>query len=514
MSCDPHTPRACDRVLALADRFRWWAFAFAAAAYVAAFNGQWRVQPDAALYLTVGRNLAEGRGYTYLGHVSRVAYPGWPGIIAATFEVFGRASLVPVHLVMLAVTLGTLACVYRLVLLYRGRPTAVVVTVGVALTKAFFVYGFELWSDMPFALGAFAALAGYEGTFRRGYGRGYGRGYDVVLLAGGLAAALLTRPMGWPLLLAVAVALVFDARAGRVRWRTLAGVAAVAVAVAVGAWAMDPRRAAGEVGGVYERYVYDVFRDGPRAVGRLVGKNVVGLFTSAAPDVLFQVRLGVWGNLAFGLVVVGLGLGLFRRRAVWGVWFALLVGTVLLAQEALDRYFLPVLPLLVLAWWQTLVAVNRRLPGRWGNAAFLVVAGFGLFANASKVVGIVAQQRATPFLATYDRGRYAAVPALAEAVRERLREGDLLLVSRPYGRVLAYLTRRDAMNGVEATAADVAARPRVWVVEPADDGTRRLLAAAGLVEAGPPAFAAGVPAWGQFYRPATVTLRPTTRRSP
>ena len=216
----------------------------------------------------------------------------------------------------------------------------------------------------------------------------------------------------------------------------------------------------------------------------------------------------------FGLIVVGLGVSLSWRRALWGVWFALLVATVLVTQEALDRYFLPVLPLLVLAWWQMLVAVNRALPRRWGNLAFLAVAGFGLFANASKVVGIVGQQRATPFLARYDRGRYAAVPALAAVAQRRMGDGDLLLVSRPYGRVLAFLTRRDAMNAAEATVADVAARPRVWVVEPVDDDTRRLLRAAGLAEAdGPPAFEAET-AWGRYGERAIIRLRPTTRRVP
>src|SRR4051794_38090377 len=52
------------------------------ALYLLAFNGQWRVDADSALYLTLGRNLAEGRGYTYHGLPHSLAYPGMPWLLA------------------------------------------------------------------------------------------------------------------------------------------------------------------------------------------------------------------------------------------------------------------------------------------------------------------------------------------------------------------------------------------------------------------------------------------------
>ena len=74
----------CDFVLTCADRCRRWLFAGLVSIYVAGFNGLWRMQPDAALYLSLGRNLVEGKGYTYLGQPHHLVYPGWPWLIAAT----------------------------------------------------------------------------------------------------------------------------------------------------------------------------------------------------------------------------------------------------------------------------------------------------------------------------------------------------------------------------------------------------------------------------------------------
>ena len=505
---------ACDRVLAVADRYRWWLFGITLLFYLAAFNGQWRVQPDAALYLSIGRNLAEGHGYTYLGQTNRLAYPGWPLMIAATFKLFGSTSLEPVDGMLLVVTLGTLAATYRLFLLHAGRPTAVVVTVGTALTKSFFVYTLELWSDLPFAMAAMALLAGYEGALARRARDGparRARWYDWALLVGGLGLAMAIRPTGWPLLLAVVLALAFDAARGRLRWGTLLAVGAVVVVVAAACVAFDPRRTGGEMfGGTYEQYLLNRMSGGVTPLDRPFAQKVYGLFAWAASDVLFQVRFGPAANGVLSVVVLLLGIGLFRARVLWGLWFTLLLATILLmVQEALDRYFLPVLPLLVFAWWSALVGIDRRLsPGpavaaagptfagrpwqRWAaDGLFVVLLGFGGLANLSKIGGLIGQQRARPFLASYDRGRYEPVPGLSTAIGRRVGATGLVLVKPPYARVAAFLSRRDVENATEWTPVQIRARP-LFVVEPIDPKIRGLLDAAGLV-VGPAVYTAPAP---------------------
>ncbi len=490
---------ACDRLLAVADRYRWWLFAAVAATFAAAFNGQWRVQPDAALYLSIGRNLAEGHGYTYLGQTNRLALPGWPLMIAAVFKLFGTTSLVPVHGLLLLIAAGALAATYRLVLLRAGRPTAVVVTFGTGLTKSFFVYALELWTDLPFAMAAMAVLAGYEGVFGRRGGR-RARWYDWALLVGGLSTALLIRPTGWPLLLAVVVSLGFEAVRGRVRWGTLLAVAAVAVTLVAACVALDPRRGTNgdAFGGTYEQFLFHRLAGGGgggTALDRPFSARLYGLFTRAASDVLFQVRFGDVANSALSALVLALGFGLFAARTLWGLWFALLLTTILLfVQETLDRYFLPVLPLLVYAWWTALAWADRRAAAtrwRWAaDAAFLVVLGFGFGANLSKLGGLVGQQRARPFLATYDRGQYQPVPGLSTAIGREVGPGGLVLVKPPYARVVSFLSRRAVVNARELVPAQLADRP-VFVVEPADPTILALLHAAKLTE-GPAVYTAAV----------------------
>jgi hypothetical protein len=513
---------ACDRLLALADRYRWALWGVALAFYLAAFNGQWRVQPDAALYLSIGRNLAQGHGYTYLGHTNRLAYPGWPVMIAAAFKLFGSRSLVPVHVLLQLVTLGTLAATYRLFLLHSGRPTAVLVTFGTALTKAFFVYTLELWTDLPFAMAAMAMLAGYEGTLARratGQPARRSRWYDWALLVGGLALAVAIRPTGWPLMMALVLAIGVDAVRGRVRPAKLvavvAGVAAVTVVCGVVLW-----RAHGEMLGGYEHYLLHRVAGGTAGPGgaatdQPLAQNVYALFAWAASDVLFQVRFGFTANAMLSGLVLGLGLGLYRVRALWGLWFTLLLATILLmVQETLDRYFLPVLPLLVSAWWSAIVWVDRqptrsRSRRRLLDGACLFLLGAGAIVNVCKVGGLIGQQRSRPFLATYDQGCYQPVPALSAAIGRRVGPDDLVLIKPPYGRVAAYLSDRDVVNANELGPDQLVGR-RVYVVEPADAKIRKVLADSGLA-IGPLVYAVPAPP-GVAVKAEKLSLHTTVRR--
>src|SRR5687768_2078575 len=88
------TLRVADRVLTFVDRHRVKLFILMGLLYLAGFNGQWRPEPDSGLYLTIGRNLASGEGYTYHGHSHRLVFPGLPLIFAGLFRVFGTGTLV------------------------------------------------------------------------------------------------------------------------------------------------------------------------------------------------------------------------------------------------------------------------------------------------------------------------------------------------------------------------------------------------------------------------------------
>ncbi|HSV14361.1 MAG TPA: hypothetical protein VLI90_08885 [Tepidisphaeraceae bacterium] len=476
----------CDWLLAWADRHRWWLFAGVACFYLAAFNGQWRLQPDTALYLSLGRNLAEGKGYTYLGRPHHLAYPGWPWLIAVTFKLFGTQSLLPIHVVLFLIAIATIALSYRLFLLHSGRPTAVIVAVGLAVTKTFFTFGFELWSDMLFAAGVMAFLAGYEAVWRE---RPPGvnepahraRWYDFGLLVGGLAVAVVTRPTMWPLIVAITGAMLYSAIKGHVRWQRYVGAAALITVVAAATFALARHRTAAggeQITGEYERYALQQASHLSQTLARAVTVNLRDLMDWAASDTLFQVRFGIF-NRALSLLVIALGISLFRERVLWGLWFCALLITIVLVL-ALDRYFLPVIPLLVFAWWQLLVRINRALPRAWGNLVFLGLLGAAMGINISKCGGIVIQQRTRPFLAHYSRGEYAAVPALAAEIAKHTGDDAVVLIKPPYARVTEFLSARYVVNGFDllsgfAAGTGALSRGPVYVVEPVDADIRDLL---------------------------------------
>jgi hypothetical protein len=479
----------CDVLLAWADRYRWWLFAGVACFYLAAFNGQWRVQPDTALYLSLGRNLAQGNGYTYLGQPHHLAYPGWPWLIAVTFKIFGSQSLLPIHIVLLLIALATIALTYRLFRLHSGRATAVIVTFGLAVTKTFFAYGFELWSDMLFAAGVMAFLAGYEAVWREGPHADdepahRARWYDWALLFTGFGVAVVTRPTMWPLIVAIAGTMLYSAIKCHVRWQRYAASAVLLLVVAAAIFALARHRSAGDqVGGEYERYALQEASHLSETLARAATVNLIDLLDRAASDTLFQVRFGPFNPL-LSLLVIALGVSLFRERVLWGLWFCTLLATILLVL-ALDRYFLPVIPLLVFAWWQLLVRINRALPRAWGNVLFLGLLGAAMCVNISKCGGIVIQQRTRPFLTHYSKGEYAAVPRLADDIHRRLGEDAVVLIKPSYARATEFLSRRYVVNGFDllsgfAAGTGAIQRGPVFVVEPADPDIRELLERAKL----------------------------------
>ena len=355
------------RVLAWFDRHRFKLLIGVTLLYLLGFNGQWRIEPDSALYLTVGRNLARGDGYTYHLEPHRLAYPGLPYLFAATFRLFGEGSLLAHHVVMLGITFATLALVYRLFLLHAGRPTAVLMTVALAASRTFYRQGFELMTDMPFLMGVTAFLVGVESLSRRLRGkklldddsgdpaepasadaravafdpgpRGRPRWFDTLLLIGGLLVCVFTRPTMWALLLALALAAVWAVVRPPIRWRRVALGAGILAAVVIAAacfYAFDPRRAGpadrAPAAGAYEdAMLRSLATRADRVARRLVTDNLPKLLQPTAFEALLGVDIGaleVNDRTVFPLAVVpsllvlGFALFLFRARPLWGLWVA------------------------------------------------------------------------------------------------------------------------------------------------------------------------------------------------
>ncbi len=95
------------------SRFVGAALAGVALLYLAAVNARWSPSPDSALYLGLGRNLAQGRGYTFLGRSQTRTEPMVPLLGAASYRLFGD-SFLPLNLLYSGVGLAAAGMVYVL----------------------------------------------------------------------------------------------------------------------------------------------------------------------------------------------------------------------------------------------------------------------------------------------------------------------------------------------------------------------------------------------------------------
>ena len=463
-----------DRVLAFADAHRRVLFIVLIGFYLLGFNGKWRLEPDSALYLTLGRNLAEGHGYTYQGVKHHLAFPGPPYLFAAVFKIFPGDNLVPHLLLMLAIGLATLGLTYRLFLLYADRPTAVLITFGVGISRLFYRYNFELLSDMPFLFGVMAFLAGYEAIFHR---RRDGRRvtwFDCSLLSGGLLVAVVMRPTMWALLAAAVLALIWSLLRGPQRWPQLLTCLAIVIAAVI-FWKIDPRHSGSSLGN-YEDAIFNVkFSHFSTLMHDMVFDYIPRFFQGTLAQALFGARFFPGVNAIIGVIVLGLGISLFWHRPLWGLWFAMTIAMMLIAVKPLDRYFLQVLPLLVFAWWSAIRWVNRSVDRGWGNRIFLALFVLGGTTNLLRDGEFIIEQRRPQFLSYYKEGRFASIDRLAKLLKNRA-EAEAFVVAPPkQARIITFLSRRRAVEMTPDKRVDPR-RQTVYVLEPLDDSVRQWLA--------------------------------------
>src|SRR5688572_28217251 len=136
-------------------------FGIVALLFLLAFNGEWRVGRDSAIYRGLAHHLATGRGYTFGIFGSKTVYPGYPLLLAGIEKVFGRGALVPL-IVTLALTAASMVMTYRLIALRYPQWMAVGVVVLLGFNSWFLELSAELLTDVPFFLGVVLALYGWE----------------------------------------------------------------------------------------------------------------------------------------------------------------------------------------------------------------------------------------------------------------------------------------------------------------------------------------------------------------
>jgi hypothetical protein len=479
-----------DRFANALVRYRLWLFALLAAFYVGGFNGQWLIGPDSALYLCLGRNVALGRGYTYQGSPQWLAYPGLPYALAAVFFLFGSKAIVAANALILLCGVAVIALTYRLFLLTFDRPTATVVTLGLGATYEFYRYCYEILTDVPFAMGVMAVLAGHAAIFdRSAFSRRKPHWYDWLLLGGGLIIAICTRPTMIGLFAALMGVIIWSAlRRGDSR-RLLLGGAGLGIAALLLFLAVDPRAShAGPAS--YESWALDhVTRDLAHRLRYDMWNNVKDLFGASAARSVFGVQLGTWWlNTLFGIVVLASGLSLITIRPLWGAWVAITI-VMMIVLISHDRYLVEILPLLVGGWWRVLQAVNRR----FGNLAFALLLPLGILPNCAKLGAMAYNQHRQPFLSYYKDGKLAAYSQIARAVTDADTDDQPVLASTKVARVMTFLTDRRVVEAGDYYGGPPDEKLLV-LLDPADAQMRQWLSDLHITTDSPPL--ASVPQMG------------------
>lgn len=417
------------------DRWRGVVFAGLAIVYVIGLNGRWRITSDSAWYVLQARAMSGDPSVGLDGVALGATPPGLPMAIAA----LGGGAGWGTSLAMLAVAGLTLWLCFQLFVDHADRPTAVLMTMLLALSGLFMEMTHSLLTELPFMAGLLLLLWGHERRLNRKGHLGLALG---MMLAGVLWMAAfrsVVAVVGGAYVLAEIIHVI-----GRKDQRRL-GVALIGLAVAGAAalWGLVP---AVREDAMFFRYALQAKT--PEAWWA----SVQMLMTEALPEAVFG--QDVPPSLAWpaSVLVVVAALMLLRARLLWGVLVGvLLVQWVVFLSDA--RYVLPVLPLVVYGVWRCGVSLLGRWREPWRGIGF-VVGGLALVgANVIAVINLVSEQRSGDFYAEYRSGKYAAVMDMAEMIRRETPEDAELAVFLDVGLELSALSGRRLILQTQASAA-------------------------------------------------------------
>jgi hypothetical protein len=443
-SAAPATPLSA-RLLSWADQHRWWLFAAVVVLYAIGFTGRWRVAPDTALYMELGRNLAEGNGFIYHGVRHNWYEPGLPFIISLSFRWFDPGNYLPIHLFMLGCGLASLVLVYHLFRLHAGRPTAVFMTILLAITETFYRYNFQIVTDTPFMVGILCFLLGYEALNPREEARAtaaqtrWAPWWGWVAIAAGTVIMCAFRPTIMTFIGALGIATLYHLVRGPHRLRH-ALILALTIACFIAFRAADPRRATpGEAAHREDRLKSLLTERRSWAMHRAFTRFIPEMLSEHTPEAILGVEFGAGIDQVVSVAVIALGLLLVTRRVLWGAWVAATV-----AQMAFwlprERYFLPILPLVQFAIWRAGLCLESRINGQAGAVALIGIILLLTVPNLVQDGTFIYEQRLRGVSATDRRdpgGR--ALIEMGELIARTAGDQDII-VAEP-ARELTYFSR-------------------------------------------------------------------------
>jgi hypothetical protein len=445
-SAAPQPPAEDDPALAriaqLYIRHRRAIFTLAVVLLLLGFNGQWIVERDTSLLRGLDHSLATGKGYVFGEFATRHVYPGLPFILAGLEMVFGETAF-PAIVLMNLMGLGVVFFTYRIMRLNFPEWIAIAVTAGVGFNCKLLSLSQELMTDVPFLFGVVWFIYGWE-RIR------HARSYRQVAFAGfahllpGLVISFSMRPTCW--ILALACLLVCA-------WGVIVGprrklYATCLVVVTVGAllfFYLDPRtRGFNPLGGGYERDLVATAQQ----LGHIVATELPQMiFKQLAPG-FFGQRFGSVLTPIITLALIGSTWFLFRRGFALGGLIVLITLAVTVVTEAIPRYYLMIVPLLMLGYVLMSVEIARRLGPVWGERAFMAAVALLVIPNVASHISFVYEQH------WEDPGKRIKFkdPIIAAEMLKDFVPEDAKVIG-PYAPIIAYLSGRQVYMQKELFSA-------------------------------------------------------------
>jgi hypothetical protein len=151
---------------------------------------------------------------------------------------------------------------------------------------------------------------------------------------------------------------------------------------------LDPRtRGFDPLGGAYEAHAVAMLAHAadnvPAATVKMLGMDLPGLY--------FGGRFVPGLTHVISLVLIGSSLLLWRRHKLWALLVPATVA-VTLVLSTVPRYYLMVLPLMLLSWLLMLIVIARRVPPRWAGAVIFAGLSLVVLPNLVRCVRVVADQ--------------------------------------------------------------------------------------------------------------------------
>lgn len=400
-------------------------------AYLLSYSPHWFVGTDSALYLSLGRNLAEGKGYIYAGQPHTHVPPGLPALLAG-LEYIGVGSIAVFNAAMLLMGLLALAASYLLLKSTAGHAWAALLTLVLAFTQEWVQRSGELISDIPFALLVITALSLLYRTDARPRVVCWG------LASIFLIAACWVRVHGFPIAAAAGLGTLISCWK-QDRWKALGVPAALLIGCGISLIVFYS---------YYKSHVDPFASSYLHSVSQISGGKVLQTFLrnlGELPNQLCRLLTGQRMPLPVSILLFCLPIAIAAarrvvRRETVGPLTIVFYLAAILPVIVRTRYLLPLAPLLMLyliEGWVWLLGLTPRIAPPARTRIILIALAVMLAMNLALVGRLIYQKRQSDFATNQQKGAWAYLPPLTD-----------FLATQPEGAILApppvgYLSRRN-----------------------------------------------------------------------